>query len=218
MAHDAATIDTVELVLHPVRLRVIQALLGGRHLTTAQLADELPGVTTATLYRQVAMLADAGVLGAVGERRVRGAVERTWELQLDAAAIGADDLARMSAEEHRRAFAAFVAGLLAAFDGYVARGDIDYERDRVGYRQAALWMTDAETDEFIGGIRELAARFAGNRPGRGRVRRVLSTVLIPDATDASAEVAPDAAPATTAMPTSTSAPTSSPTSDPTGTT
>lgn len=180
----AGPTDTVELVLHPVRLRIIQALLGGRRLTTAQLGDELPGVTTATLYRQVATLAEAGVLVAVDERRVRGAVERTWELQLDTARITGDDLAGMSLEEHRRAFAAYVAGLLAGFDGYLARGEIDFERDRVGYRQVALWMTDGETDEFIAGLRELAARFVGHGSGDGRVRRVLSTVLIPDATDA----------------------------------
>jgi predicted DNA-binding transcriptional regulator YafY len=181
--------DTVELVLHPVRLRIIQALLGGRRLTTAQLGDELPGVTTATLYRQVATLAEAGVLVAVDERRVRGAVERTWELQLDAARIAGDELAGMSPEEHRRAFAAYVAGLLAGFDGYLARGEIDFERDRVGYRQVALWMTDTETDEFIAGLRDLAGRF-GNGPGDGRVRRVLSTVLIPDATDTAPAPAP----------------------------
>lgn len=198
----AGPTDTVELVLHPVRLRIIQALLGGRRLTTAQLGDELPGVTTATLYRQVATLAEAGVLVAVDERRVRGAVERTWELQLDTARITGDDLAGMSHEEHRRAFAAYVAGLLAGFDGYLARGEIDFERDRVGYRQVALWMTDGETDEFIAGLRELAARFVGNGPGDGRVRRVLSTVLIPDATDAA----------------SPSASTSAATSTPTGTT
>jgi hypothetical protein len=186
----AGPTDTVELVLHPVRLRIIQALLGGRRLTTAQLGDELPGVTTATLYRQVATLAEAGVLVAVDERRVRGAVERTWELQLDAARITGDDLAGMSPEEHRRAFAAFVAGLLAGFDGYLAGGEIDFERDRVGYRQVALWMTDDETDEFIAGLRDLAARFVGNGPGDGRVRRVLSTVLIPDATDAAPPPAP----------------------------
>ncbi|MEI5583591.1 MULTISPECIES: helix-turn-helix domain-containing protein [unclassified Agromyces] len=186
----AGPTDTVELVLHPVRLRIIQALLGGRRLTTAQLGDELPGVTTATLYRQVATLADAGVLVAVDERRVRGAVERTWELQLDTARITGDDLAGMSLEEHRRAFAAYVAGLLAGFDGYLARGEIDFERDRVGYRHVAMWMTDGETDEFIAGLRELAARFVGNGPGDGRVRRVLSTVLIPDATDSAPAPAP----------------------------
>ncbi|KZE94835.1 hypothetical protein AVP42_00762 [Agromyces sp. NDB4Y10] len=194
----AGPTDTVELVLHPVRLRIIQALLGGRRLTTAQLGDELPGVTTATLYRQVATLAEAGVLVAVDERRVRGAVERTWELQLDAARITGDDLAGMTPEEHRRAFAAYVAGLLAGFDGYLARGDVDFERDRVGYRQVALWMTDDETDEFIAGLRDLASRYAGNGPGDGRVRRVLSTVLIPDATDA------DPAPAPTSSASSTS--------------
>ena len=48
----------VDVVLHPVRLRIAQAFLGARALTTGQLADALADVPTATLYRQVATLVE----------------------------------------------------------------------------------------------------------------------------------------------------------------
>ena len=51
---DVRTItDSAGLLLHPVRLRIVQAFLGGRRLTTAQLRTALPDVSPATLYRQV---------------------------------------------------------------------------------------------------------------------------------------------------------------------
>ncbi|MEE3921886.1 helix-turn-helix domain-containing protein [Micromonospora sp. BRA006-A] len=59
----------MELLMHPVRLRIVQAFLGGRTLTTTDLRAELSDVPPATLYRQVATLADHGVLHTVGERR-----------------------------------------------------------------------------------------------------------------------------------------------------
>ena len=77
---------TADLLLHPVRLRIVQAFLGdrGAHHHDAP-AAELPDVPAASLYRHVARLVDAGVLAVVAERRVRGALERTYVLRLSAA-------------------------------------------------------------------------------------------------------------------------------------
>ncbi|GLI26666.1 transcriptional regulator [Agromyces rhizosphaerae] len=171
---------TADLILHPVRLRVIRTLLGGRRMTTAELAAELPDVATATLYRHVSTLADAGVLDVVGERAARGATERTYELHDGAAHVGGADLAGLGPEAHRAAFAAFVAGLLADFDAYLARDGADLAVDGVGFRHRAFWMTDEELDEFVGELGGLAKRWSRNAPAPGRRRRVLSTVLIPD--------------------------------------
>jgi DNA-binding transcriptional ArsR family regulator len=86
---------TADLILHPVRLRIVRAFLGGRSLTTSALAAELADVPAASLYRHVARLVDAGVLEVVAERRVRGTIERTFVLHVAAANIGASDLAVM---------------------------------------------------------------------------------------------------------------------------
>ena len=176
---------TAELLLHPVRLRIVQALLGHRALTTGDLAAELTDVPTATLYRQVAVLAEAGVLEVVGERKARGAVERTYRLVLDAASVTAEESARMTAEDHRRAFATFIATLLGDFDRYLdgAGAAPDLLRDRVGYRQAALWLTDAELDGLLADLRTAVASRMDNQPTAGRRRRVVSTVLLPVESD-----------------------------------
>jgi hypothetical protein len=170
---------TADLLLHPVRLRIIQAFLGDRALTTAGLRDELPDVPPASLYRHIARLVDAGVLSVVSERRVRGAVERTYVLRLAAATINFVELERMTREDHRQAFMAFVAGLLAAFDRYLSREDVDLLRDGVSYRMAGLWLDDAELADLARDmIRVLQPRLA-NPPRSGRRRRILGTVLIP---------------------------------------
>jgi Helix-turn-helix domain len=170
---------TADLLLHPVRLRIVQAFLGDRALTTSELAAELPDVPAASLYRQVARLVGAGVLGIVAERRVRGALERTYVLRLSAASIGLDEVAAMSADEHRQAFLAFVAGLVGDFDRYLDRDDIDLLRDGVSYRMAGLWLDDAEYAELTRElVRVLQPRLA-NPPAPGRTRRILYSILLP---------------------------------------
>lgn len=170
---------TADLILHPVRLRIIQAFLGDRALTTTELRSELPEVAPATLYRHVARLVDAGVLGIVAERRVRGATERTYVLRVSSANIGPDELESMSAEDHRHAFMAFVAGLLADYDRYLSRGDVDLLRDGVSYRLAGLWLDDAEFVELMRDLTRVLQPRVTNPPKAGRRRRILGYVLLP---------------------------------------
>jgi Helix-turn-helix domain len=177
--NDKQTVSSADLLLHPVRLRIIQAFLGDRALTTTELRTELPDVPPATLYRQVARLVDAGVLAVVSERRVRGATERTYILRLSAATIGLDELESMSAEDHRHAFMAFVAALLADYDRYLDRDDIDLLRDGVTYRLAGLWLDDAEFVELTRELVKVLQPRVANPPKPGRRRRILGYVLLP---------------------------------------
>jgi hypothetical protein len=170
---------SADLLLHPLRLRIIQAFLGDRQLTTGQLSGELDGVGSATLYRQVAALARAGVLTVVGERPVRGTVERTYALST-AHEPDADDQQQLTGEDHRRDFMAFLAGLLGDVDRYIDTGDVDLERDGAGYRSVGLWLTDDELSAMITEIAVAVQGRAGFGPAPGRSRRVLSTVLIPE--------------------------------------
>ena len=127
----------------------------------------------------MARLVDAGVLAVVAERRVRGALERTYVLRVTAATIGLDEIGTMSADDHRQAFMAFTAGLLGDFDRYLASGDIDLFRDGVSYRIAGLWLDDAEYAGLLRDlVRALQARMA-NAPAEGRHRRVIAYALLP---------------------------------------
>jgi hypothetical protein len=192
VAYARRVASSADLLLHPVRLRIVQAFLGDRALTTSQLSAELSDVPTVSLYRHVARLVDAQVLQVVAERRVRGAVERTYVLRLAAASLGADEIASMSADEHRQAFMAFVAGLLGDFDRYLQRPDFDPLRDKVGYRLAGMWLDDAEYDELLRDLVQAFASRLANGPRAGRRRRIVATVALlgedaPDAAKASGD-------------------------------
>jgi DNA-binding transcriptional ArsR family regulator len=178
-------VATAGLVLHPVRLRIIKAFLGDRALTTSQLAAELDDVPAGSLYRHVTRLTQAGILQVVAERRIRGAVERTYTLRLLAAQVGPGDIANWTAEDHSRAFAAFVAGLLVDFDRYLAGEAPDLLRDRVSFGTAAMWLTDDEYAEFLRSLQVLVQPRLANGPGKGRRRRMVSTVFLPAPSPAS---------------------------------
>ena len=171
--------SSAELVLHPVRLRIVQAFLGTPSLTTGQLRERMPDVPTATLYRQVATLVEGGLLEVVDERQVRGATERTYALRAKNASMTPAEAGTLPPEEHRRLFMTFVAGLLGDFDRYLAREDVDFERDLTGYRQAVLNLTDEELLDLVRDLGEVLAPRLTLPEGPGRRRRILTTVLVP---------------------------------------
>jgi hypothetical protein len=170
---------SADLLLHPIRLRIVKAFLGERALTTGQLASELEDVPSGSLYRHVALLTKAGVLQVVAERRVRGAVERTYMLRLFAARMGPGEVRAMSVEEHRQAFLAYVAGLLVDMDRYLEAGPPDPVRDGADYRVGALWLTDPEFAAFLRELGEVFQPRLANPPGKGRKRRMVYTVFLP---------------------------------------
>jgi hypothetical protein len=174
-------VASADLLLHPVRLRIVKAFLGDRALTTGQLAAELDDVPAGSLYRHVALLAKAGVLQVVAERRVRGAVERTYTLRQFAARISPDEAKRMSAEEHAQAFMVYVAGMLADADRYLAAGQPDPARDGADYQVGALWLDDAEFAELLRDLSVVFGPRLGNPPAPGRKRRMVYTVFLPTA-------------------------------------
>jgi len=170
---------SADLLLHPVRLRILQAFLGDRALTTAQLGAELADVPAASLYRHVARLVQAGALQVVAERRVRGAVERTYVLRQVASRVRVDEIASMGTADLRAMFMAFIAGLVGDIDRYLGRGKPDVLRDGVAFGIEGLWLDDAEYADMMRDLYRVLDGRRANLPGRGRRRRLLASMLLP---------------------------------------
>ncbi|MFD4676370.1 helix-turn-helix domain-containing protein [Lentzea sp. NPDC058450] len=171
---------TADLLLHPVRMRILQALFETDPLTTAQLRERLPDIAPATMYRHIAVLVENDVLEVVEERRVRGTVERSYRVRKEEAVVGRDARAAMTRDDHQRAYSTFAASLMGDFDRYLARPGADPNVDGVVYQQAAVWLTDEEFAAMAEEIRHVVmSRTGGERDG-GRRRRVVSLVVVPD--------------------------------------
>ena len=171
--------DTLDLLLHPVRMRIVHLMSGERTRTTADLIAGLPDIPKTTLYRHVALLVDGGVLEIAGEQRVHGAVERRYRLRQGSTRIDPESGASMSLDEHREGFTAAMAALLAEFNAYLARDGADPYADQVGYRQGVLWLSKAEMAEMAEEFQTIVVARAANKPAPGRTPRLLSAIFFP---------------------------------------
>lgn len=168
-----------ELLLHPVRMKIIQSLIG-KQLTVQQLGERVPDIPQATLYRHMRLLQDSGLLEVVERHQVRGTVERVFALAEHGSDLTPDDLRHATREQHMQLFMHFIALLLGDYGAYLERESIDMEKDMVSYRQAGFYASDEEAWELIRKLRSAIAEVMANEPASHRTKRTLTSILLPD--------------------------------------
>ena len=137
---------TAALLLHPVRMRIIQAVTGGES-TTRALAQALPDIPPATLYRHLTKLVTGGLLQVAATRRIRGAVERTYALPAPVR-LRSEEVANLSREDQLRLFQTFVGMLLADHRRYLDQPDTARRQEDVTFRQSTLLLSDREAQQL----------------------------------------------------------------------
>lgn len=170
----------LDIILHPVRFRIIQQLLDGKESTAKQLAMQLKDITQATLYRQLDTLVKSDILKIVEENQIRGTIERVYALNFSAVNLANEDIKELSKEDHLQYFLFFTAQLTKNFEKYLEKEDIDFERDVVGYRQVALHLSQDQLQDFIAELRALIQKYDSLPPHPKQTKRLISTIILPE--------------------------------------
>jgi Helix-turn-helix domain len=185
-----------DVILHPIRLQMIQTFGGGRRLTAQQLGALVPDIPHATLYRHLHLLVEAGVLAVVEERPARAIQERVYALVEHAANVGPADYDATSAEEHLRYFSAFLDLINGDFTRYLQQSPAaDVRVDGVAYYQLPLYLSDEEYQHLVATLQAVLSPVVAQRPTPERRRRLLSLIAMPGV-----EAAPAPAPSPTDTP------------------
>ncbi|WP_173916782.1 helix-turn-helix domain-containing protein [Halobacillus sp. Marseille-Q1614] len=168
-----------DLIMHPVRMRIIQCLAKDS-ATVYELLEMIEDVPQATLYRHLNELKKGKVIKVDTERKVRGTVERTYMLEKDGAWITADEAVQMSNDEHLQMFMTFFVNLLRETENYFD-GEVDLTKDIYGFSQVDLHLTSDEWTEMRQDIKTLMIKY-GSKKKRENTRRVtMAQVFIPEA-------------------------------------
>ncbi len=167
------------LLLHPVRLRIILAV-GGRQVTAQQLAKELVDIPQATLYRNINLLAGAGILSVVQQRQVHNTIEKTYALTQMNLFFTRQDLRGAGPEVHMRLFSQFLGTLLGYFVRYTQKGNIDFTRDHAFYDMFSVHLSDAEIQKVEQAVNVAILPYLKNEPSAERQRFVMGLISIPD--------------------------------------
>lgn len=170
-----------DVILHPIRMRIIQALVTGGRMTPYQLQEVLRDIPQATLYRHLRKLKDTGILVVADERQNRGTVESVYMLPEMSAELTQEEIQNATAEDHLTYFINFGAHLIGEFGRYLHQPSMDIFKDGVTYRQHYLYLTAEENIELIHGFRNLMMKYVDNKPDDERRKRIYSIIAHPEA-------------------------------------
>jgi DNA-binding transcriptional ArsR family regulator len=168
-----------KLILHPVRMKIVQTLIGGRELNVQDIAQKLTDVPQATLYRHLNKLLEAEVIRVVRENQIRGTVEKIFALS-EHEIGGKEDLEKLSRDEHLNLFLTFMTHLLGKYENYLKQDQIDLFEDGVSFREATVYLSDDEFKDFALELSKLMKKVIENEPSCDRQARHIASIFIPE--------------------------------------
>ncbi|WP_413309705.1 helix-turn-helix domain-containing protein [Bacillus sp. 1P10SD] len=172
--------STVDVILHPVRMRIIQSLIN-QQLTAQQIKDLLSDIPQASLYRHIKKLVEAELIHIINEIPNRGTVEKVYSINdPNKMTLGIEEFNKLSKDEHMGLFIKFMANLMGEYDRYLKQEKIDLAVDGVSFRQTSVYLTDEEFADFIKELVSVYSKVSQNTPETGRRRRTLATIIIPE--------------------------------------
>lgn len=162
----SVTKDINEIMLNPVRMRIIQQLATSGDITATELCEKLNDVSRTTLYRHVNILLDSSILSVVAEKKIRGSVERTLALNLGEIS---KHNARKNASQN---LWAFLMNRYVRFEKYFKGTNPDPARDKIFFNNTIMMMDDGEFDQFLAELRGLLVKYSFEVADGRRVRDI----------------------------------------------
>lgn len=161
------------IIMNPVRQRIIQHLILHEKGTAGEIGEALSDVPTASLYRHIKILLDAGCIEVVESRKVRGTVERTYSLVMHPLGETPDK------EEIAYMVQSSLMSLMTSFQQYFERENADPVKDMLSLTTSTLMLTDEEYMEMTGKLGSVLNDYLTNKPGKGRKPRRFTIVTSP---------------------------------------
>lgn len=169
----------LDLVLHPIRGRIIM-VISRRQMTTRQIAQAMPDVSQASVYRHVSLLASAGILRVVEEIPVRGLIERVYALDEEAALVRHHEISGATSDDYLRYFQHFVDDLMQSYRLYSDQENADPKRDGVAFWGEILYLTRQERDQAVEELRAVTRKYQDRTPQPDRLRYYIGRVFVPE--------------------------------------
>ncbi len=146
--------NSLKVVVHPGRLKIIQELLHGKKLTGLEIANRIKEIPQATVYRHIQLMEQYGIIKLVQEKQVKGKAEKVYTLKEEDFTSG--DLDHISEDEKLVLLVIFLAGVLENLkksDGENFRGKTIFKRD-------TFHFTDEKIAAFINDYNSLIEKYS----------------------------------------------------------
>lgn len=176
--------NKAEILMHPVRIKISQALM--RHnesgLTPLEMVKIIQDVPQATLYRHIQILLDAGVIKVIKEKKVRSVTEKYYALNEDAARLDSNDWKTTKMDEKLSYISYYQLSLLSQYQSYLSSiENKSGSEDRATFSLLELTIDEEEFESFQHDLNALMHKYYQKNNNSSSARtRTIAVTIIPD--------------------------------------
>lgn len=151
--------NKTEILIHPVRLSILQYLSINKKATTSEIIDSLPTVSKASIYNHIRLLEQNEIIEVVQENRIRGTIEKIYSLK------------EATKNNDFNAILTFILSLLSDFQRYYEKEN-DPTKDMLFAGRDYLLLTDDEYQQFIQDYEKLCQKYFGKSSLGAKLRNI----------------------------------------------
>ncbi|MED3908638.1 helix-turn-helix domain-containing protein [Peribacillus simplex] len=155
-------INKAEILMHPVRIKISQALMRNREngLTPLEMLKIIKDVPQATLYRHIQVLLDSGVIRIVKEKKVRSVSEKYYVLNEEEARLSGEEWKKSSNEKKVNYFSYYQLSLMTQYQNYLTKlEERDCAEDGSTFSLIELKLDDESFINFQNELNDLMLKY-----------------------------------------------------------
>lgn len=165
-----------KLLGNPVAYRILQIVAAEKTATTFTIADRMPDISRATVYRYCKRMADHEILETVSEEKIRGQICRTYKVSR--VTISGDE----ETNDYMAAALLFLRQASRKYEAYFSSKNIDTKRDKLFMVSPDLNLDDKTYNELCDRMKSLILEYSARKPVPGSRIRNLYLMSAPDET------------------------------------
>lgn len=167
--------NKVDVIINPIRIRIIQHAAHNGPLTVAHLAQALPDISKATLYRHVRVLVENEILQVVGQEKIRGTFEQRYSLNTQKF----NPTGQESSAELQTLVYSMLAKLAHDFGQYFDSDTATPTEDRLFLATNTLHLDDHQFEQFIDEMFAVVAKYSQAPTSHNGKTRMITLVSSP---------------------------------------
>lgn len=176
--------NKVEILMHPVRIKICQALLRhkGEGLTPLEMVKVLKDVPQATLYRHIQVMVDSGIVNVIREKKVKSVSEKYYALNEDEIRIDGDEWGKVSIEEKLNYISYYQLLLMTQYQNYLEKLEQkNCQEDRSTFSVVELKINENHFTQFQNELNELMIKYYHIKNDETEVPvRTVAITIIPE--------------------------------------
>ncbi|MFD3449442.1 transcriptional regulator [Microbacteriaceae bacterium 4G12] len=176
--------NKAEILMHPVRIKICQALMRNREhgLTPLEMVKILKDVPQATLYRHLQIMVDSGIIHVIKEKKVKSVSEKYYALNGEEPRLDRSEWNKASNEEKLDYVSFYQLLLMTQYQSYLKKLEEQNCQDGATFSLVELKLDEEHFTQFQNDLNELMIKYYHTKSNEiDAPARTIAITIIPDA-------------------------------------